>query len=672
MSKSISSPKYSSLGSKQISVQGTNDNSMVSKHSTGSLGYYNDPYTSNFISKPSRRAPIIHWGYYIRFRAMNFMVSEFCRWIRKLGGSGGQIIVLGAGYDSAYFRLREAGLLESILFIEVDFSKVIANKQQLLQASLLSYTTLHLIGQDLRDTKSFHAKLRQVPNFDFNRPTLFISEVVLAYMNDNHSSRLIKWICLHFPNSNFLSYEQVFTHDPFGLVILKHYKQIGSKLQSVLHYETPKAQEIRFCKLGFEHSRSIDMNTFYYNYTPNLSTEILRILSLEPFDEYEEWHLKCNHYTIVLAGQGVGLDWTTYIPSPSITTSLDYKHLNHKFQIDYLTENIQLTRHSHATCYNNNSVYLYGGYGLQNKVHSRLDSLIKIDLNLENSQFSYKVSLIPIIGPGPGKLVHHSLNILPDGRLILYGGRDSPSKPNGDLYIIAPCSSGDSTWNRIAVTGEIPMPRWKHSANLEMTSSNISLIIHGGVTTEGQVLNDTWRYDILSSSWTKLTTNSNSNIINKITVHSHSSVVWKERLVLYGGLTRDLLPSDSVLTLSYEDAGIGEWQEMEIEPSLPFRYGHSAVINDSVMYVIGGIELHSPCYITLIAINLNKKNWICYDLCYADPNLVNVLPFNMTSEFIDQYKCILTLGGGGNCFSFGTHINPSPFLININQLSFVT
>ena len=43
------------------------------------------------------------------------------------------------------------------------------------------------------------------------------------------------------------------------------------------------------------------MNDFF-NFLP--SEEHQRISNLEPFDEYEEWHLKCSHYVILCALNG--------------------------------------------------------------------------------------------------------------------------------------------------------------------------------------------------------------------------------------------------------------------------------------------------------------------------------------------------------------------------------
>ena len=43
------------------------------------------------------------------------------------------------------------------------------------------------------------------------------------------------------------------------------------------------------------------MGSFYHSLP---SCERSRINSLDPFDEFEEWHLKCSHYSLVCALNG--------------------------------------------------------------------------------------------------------------------------------------------------------------------------------------------------------------------------------------------------------------------------------------------------------------------------------------------------------------------------------
>ena len=47
---------------------------------------------------------------------------------------------------------------------------------------------------------------------------------------------------------------------------------------------------------------ALDLNQFYTSVLP--AQELARIERLEPFDEYEELHLKCSHYFILAAANG--------------------------------------------------------------------------------------------------------------------------------------------------------------------------------------------------------------------------------------------------------------------------------------------------------------------------------------------------------------------------------
>lgn len=63
---------------------------------------------------------------------------------------------------------------------------------------------------------------------------------------------------------------------------------------------------IHFCLFlyiqGWERVEAMDMNQFYSNLVS--PEERNRVEFLEPFDEYEEWHLKCSHYMVLCAYNG--------------------------------------------------------------------------------------------------------------------------------------------------------------------------------------------------------------------------------------------------------------------------------------------------------------------------------------------------------------------------------
>ena len=62
---------------------------------------------------------------------------------------------------------------------------------------------------------------------------------------------------------------------------------------------------------GWKRTLSCDMNEFYASLSP---AERSRVESLELFDEFEEWHLKCSHYIIICATSGQSSSFIDCLP----------------------------------------------------------------------------------------------------------------------------------------------------------------------------------------------------------------------------------------------------------------------------------------------------------------------------------------------------------------------
>lgn len=80
-------------------VQGTNDNSTLSKLSASQTGYFHDPFMAYFTLRTPRRAPLIHWGYWIRFQAINRVLMKF---LTSEGYHENQVGVVFYLTDNAY------------------------------------------------------------------------------------------------------------------------------------------------------------------------------------------------------------------------------------------------------------------------------------------------------------------------------------------------------------------------------------------------------------------------------------------------------------------------------------------------------------------------------------------------------------------------------------------
>ena len=91
-------------------VQGTNDDSTMSKWSTAQAGYFQDEFLRYFAlvqSPRRRRAPLIHRGYAARVLAVRAAVRSFV----SAAATGAQtptaqVVNLGCGFDTTYLQLK--------------------------------------------------------------------------------------------------------------------------------------------------------------------------------------------------------------------------------------------------------------------------------------------------------------------------------------------------------------------------------------------------------------------------------------------------------------------------------------------------------------------------------------------------------------------------------------
>jgi len=240
--------------------------------------------------------------------------------------SGAQIVALGAGSDTTFFRMRKAGTLPS-KYVEVDLRDVVMKKfkiiyenadvrdelgleQEQLKTMLEKLKTnpnepVVLIGPhycladvDITKVDDLEGLLKRIPGLDFSLPTIFVSECVLCYVEPRFSDGLLKWIVETFPNAAFTSYEQILPEDAFGKTMLGHFEARGCPLKSIETYPDVERQEKRYKAQGWSQVEVLDMNDVYYKC---LDKETLtKAEKLEIFDEFEEWHLMSAHYCLAL------------------------------------------------------------------------------------------------------------------------------------------------------------------------------------------------------------------------------------------------------------------------------------------------------------------------------------------------------------------------------------
>uniref|UniRef100_A0A7E4ZVB2 Leucine carboxyl methyltransferase 1 n=1 Tax=Panagrellus redivivus TaxID=6233 RepID=A0A7E4ZVB2_PANRE len=299
--------------SDDYSVQKTNDDATESKYAAVKLNYYYDNFIDYFTHGVHRRDPEISTGYWARVAAVTSVVRQF---IDATGGHC-QIISLGAGFDTLYWRLKETNQ-QIHSYVEVDFSSVTAKKIRLIRKphawptlpSFFSqpikddhHTDLHagdyhLIGADLRQIAEFDEKLN-LSDLDPELPTLVLAECVLVYMAAEKSHELLNYLSNKFKTIGFLNYEQVNTDDRFGEIMVKNLKDRGIHLPGLAICTNLDSQKNHFRTANFE---TINAWTVLHVYQKFFSpSEIERIESIERLDEKELLTQLLEHYSFVYA-----------------------------------------------------------------------------------------------------------------------------------------------------------------------------------------------------------------------------------------------------------------------------------------------------------------------------------------------------------------------------------
>ncbi|KAK5650367.1 hypothetical protein RI129_001396 [Pyrocoelia pectoralis] len=295
-------------------IMATNDDASECKRGAVQLGYWEDDYISLFVKQIQRKAPEIHRGYFARVKGVESFIHKF---IKKVG-SAGQIINLGSGFDTLYWKLKDDGI-RIANFIEIDFPSVTAkkcyiikqNKRLLdkiyeqdgevkLSATDLHAGTYHLIGADLRNIGELETKFQQA-EINFGSPTLFISECVLVYIENDCINRLLSWTASKFKSALFVNYEMCNMNDTFGDVMLGNLRARGCTLAGIAACKNLDTQRNRFLDNNWQGSKAWDMVQVYYALP---TSERQRIEKLEFLDEQELLIQLFQHYCICLGWLG--------------------------------------------------------------------------------------------------------------------------------------------------------------------------------------------------------------------------------------------------------------------------------------------------------------------------------------------------------------------------------
>eukprot|EP00591_Stephanopyxis_turris_P003720 CAMPEP_0195524760 /NCGR_PEP_ID=MMETSP0794_2-20130614/24792_1 /TAXON_ID=515487 /ORGANISM="Stephanopyxis turris, Strain CCMP 815" /LENGTH=364 /DNA_ID=CAMNT_0040655049 /DNA_START=100 /DNA_END=1191 /DNA_ORIENTATION=+ len=294
------------------------------RHSRG-LDHRNEPPSSRSNYPPRRSGqgqPLIRRGSHARVCCIDRSISAFLSLESECHGrSKKQVVVIGAGKDTAYLRYR-SGLLsapptksgnssaveeeEGIRWYEVDHGSVIQEKRAIFESvpeikcvlsssgtqskDELTPSVFHMISHDLRHPmEELFSTLIQKHSFNVEVPTLFVLECVQMYLPETNSRDILSTIT-HTCTTPFIAlYDPVLLHDSFGKVMHDHLAKAGtvSKHSAISHNRTLLDQIQKLKQCGFDRVVGCDMMDAYD--TVLTKEQRRRANSCEMLDEIEEW-----------------------------------------------------------------------------------------------------------------------------------------------------------------------------------------------------------------------------------------------------------------------------------------------------------------------------------------------------------------------------------------------
>lgn len=249
----------------------------------------------------------------MRSTAIDRLVANF---LLTHASSAKQIVSLGAGTDTRFFRLLDAYPDTRLVYHEIDFPTNTVPKiasiqrhpalyHKLLQIPKTSNSyhspTYNVHALDLRSlaTPSDNAPLPDLPNLDPTIPTLILSEMCLIYLQPATVQRIVSTFTTHYLRpttpASLVLYEPILPQDAFGRTMISNLQSRNIHLPTLTSYPDLDHQRTRLGNYGFKDgARAADTNFIWKQWISEAEKE--RVASLEMLDELEELELLLKHY----------------------------------------------------------------------------------------------------------------------------------------------------------------------------------------------------------------------------------------------------------------------------------------------------------------------------------------------------------------------------------------
>ncbi|KAK2766929.1 tRNA methyltransferase ppm2 [Arachnomyces sp. PD_36] len=670
-----------------VLVMETNSSSIVSKRSVERLYQPEPHFFRYFVKKPQRRSPLINRGYWLRMYAIEHAVRGF---LKEPSERPKLVINFGCGFDPLPFQLlsREPELCGNARFIDIDYEKLMLTKRDTIQRNnelnkivpipetppvndgIVIENDHYLgVGCDLKDIPKLEKTLNS--ELDLSKYSIFCTaEVSLTYMDVKSADALIQWVSTISNDIQFRLLEQYFPdgpNHPFASTMMKHFSKLQAPLYSIHEYPTLELQEKRFVDAGWNHAEARGLWALWSD--PDFLTACQRqkLDEFEAFDEWEEFALFASHYFLLSAStREKDRNGVKRASSPAYEQREEF----HEFQPPPLKLSHRPAsrpnserRFSAVVPTHPGAFGVHGGYGREAR-------LATTDIYHQPNSKSNGPTLTPPSNMGPRMC--HSSTAFQNGDCLVTGGRTSPRAVTSDCWV-----KRGKTWQP---ADALPSPRFRHSSTLVSLGGTESVLVYGGKTGNGEVL-DQWLLWNSSTSWKEVL------VVGEMPVARFGACMTSlvgSSGVLFGGMTRDgvILGDFWTWSLSIGPEGavsINLTEQTEnirsVDKSYRWlaRFGATTSLTAWGLVIIGGVSRYRciPHEIEMMVLDSNALLSHVETLngpilaaikSESNPNSPRPLLTGHASWSANP-EGVLIVGGGGVCFSFGTFRNQGTWLL---------
>jgi len=230
-------------------------------------------------------------GYWARIYAIDFFTKQFL----SKHGEDSQVVSLGAGFDTLYFRLQDQGY-KITKYIELDLPSVVRKKKGMIsRAQMYPSDNYELQEVDLANSTRVQAILSG--SIDKTKPVIVISECVFMYLEQNAVNNLLTCISKLSEKCQIMIYDGIDREDSFTRTMIEN---LQTSQSIKLNLQT-KENYLKNLKLsGFHSDFFFKPMLQIYNH-PEFNSERERISKLMMLDDTEIWDQIMTHYCFVIS-----------------------------------------------------------------------------------------------------------------------------------------------------------------------------------------------------------------------------------------------------------------------------------------------------------------------------------------------------------------------------------